>query len=302
MNPSRETKSASRFAIKEEALSDEFMKINRAMAQLTATYNLPDHSDVNRARFPWSTGVLEYPEFYAARLWEYPYAILSTNLEPGMKCVDLGCGMTSFTIYLKDVVQCEMIGVDPDLFPSGVKYKGHGVSAEFVDRTGLNIVKGGIESIPLPSDSVDRLFCLSVIEHLRYDNIRRGAREIARVLKPGGKAILTIDTPIHSNLGRPLDLIWDSGLVPDGAVDFRYPRERFGILDNGYQPADVYGLTLVKPVDYYIEVEYHDTQSADQPMTHGCSVSQLRQYDGLYTRSKFFISLINLSRRLRGKP
>src|SRR5687767_4155858 len=105
--------SASRFATMEEALSEPFREVSREIDRLATRYALPDHSELNRERFPWSAGILATPEFYAARLWEYPYAILSAVLQPGMICVDVGCGVTGFTPYLQEIARCQVIGVDP---------------------------------------------------------------------------------------------------------------------------------------------------------------------------------------------
>ena len=123
-------KALSRFATVEETMSSEFMSINYVMSGINVEYKLPDHSDFNKERYPWSVGLLSVPSFYAARMWEYPFAILSGDPQPGMKCLDVGCGMTPFTVYLKNVAKCDVVGLDPDVFAAGIKYKCHGVSRE----------------------------------------------------------------------------------------------------------------------------------------------------------------------------
>jgi len=254
----------SRFATIEETLSEDFLRLTRVFDELTRLYDLPDHSDVNRERYPWSVGHLGRPEFYAARMWEYPFALQSADLQPGMRCADIGCGMTAFTPYLRDVANCEVVGVDPDLFESGIKYKGHGVSKAYIQKTRLRVIQSGMEAIPLASDAFDRVFCLSVIEHLPPDVARAGVQQMARILKPGGRAVLTVDVALLSEMARPLDLVWDSGLIPLGAIDLRWPTRRLGILYNGRQPADVFGLTLVKD-DHPVELAYSGIGGADNP-------------------------------------
>jgi SAM-dependent methyltransferase len=223
--------------------------------ELTVKHDLPDHSDINEERYPWSRGMLSTPAFYAARLWEYAYSILSADLQPGMKVADIGCGMTAFTIYLKDHAGCDTTGVDPDIFDSGIKYKGHGVNQEFLSNTGLKVVQGEMTDIPLETDSQDRAFCISVMEHVSPDVRLRGMREMARILKPGGLAILTVDMAMTFTLNRPLDMIWDSGLQIHGPFDFRWPVRRLGMFsgtDSPPLPADVLGMVLIKdstPID-----------------------------------------------------
>lgn len=50
------------------------------------------------------------------------------------------------------------------------------------------LVQGGICELPLADGSVDLLVCLSVLEHVR--TLSAAATEIARVLRPGGTAVL----------------------------------------------------------------------------------------------------------------
>ena len=50
------------------------------------------------------------------------------------------------------------------------------------------LVTGGIGALPLAAASVDLLVCLSVLEHVRA--LAAAAAEIARVLRPGGHAVL----------------------------------------------------------------------------------------------------------------
>lgn len=236
----------SRFATVGEASSDTFLNIARRLDEIAVQQKLPDHADVNRERYPWSAPYLSSPQMYASRLWEFPYAVLAADLASGMTCLDIGCGMTSFTVYLRQVAGCTVVGVDPEVFESGSRYKGHGVSREFIRRTGIEVVQSGMKSLPIGENSVDRVFCLSVIEHLPSAVAQLGMEEIARVLKPGGRAVLTVDVNMLTELSRPLDLIWDSGLIPVGELDLRWPKERFGVFCDGSQPADVFGMVLEK--------------------------------------------------------
>jgi SAM-dependent methyltransferase len=50
------------------------------------------------------------------------------------------------------------------------------------------LVRGGVCELPLASRSADLLVCLSVLEHVRALDV--AAAEIARVLRPGGIAVL----------------------------------------------------------------------------------------------------------------
>lgn len=236
----------------------EYLSINKEIDRLYAAFDLSDHTDLNAERYPWSVGMLGKPAFYAARLWEYPFAILAADLSPGMKVADIGCGMTGFTVYLKEAAGCDVTGVDPDIFEEGNKYFTHGVSQDFARRTGLRILKGDFEGIPLDTDSQDRVFCISVMEHVEPEVRRAGIQEIARILKPGGRAIITVDmSMVGFELNRPLDIVWDSGLTLLDPIDLRWPTLRFGKFSDSDLPADVFGMTLVKE-DRQIETRYRN--------------------------------------------
>ena len=239
----------SRFATFEEVRSADFTAINQILDRISVSFDLPDHSDVNELRYPWSRGMLSKPSFYAARMWEYPYAILAGELSPGLKVADVGCGMTAFTIFLKDEARCDVSGIDPDVFEAGLRYKGHGVSQEFIKRTGIKFLRGDMTEVPLESDSQDRAFSISVMEHVPPDVRRRGMQELARILKPGGRAIVTVDMSLWFEMNRPLELVWESGLNFYGAVDLRWPTRRFGMFSDDPvkgMPADVFGMVLLK--------------------------------------------------------
>ncbi|HKS09213.1 MAG TPA: class I SAM-dependent methyltransferase [Pyrinomonadaceae bacterium] len=239
----------SRFATAEEVRSPEFAAVNKVLDQISVSFKLPDHSDLNELRYPWSRGMLSKPEFYAARLWEYPYAILAAELSPGLKVADIGCGMTAFTIYLKEHAASDVTGVDPDVFEVGLRYKGHGVSEEFIKQTGIKFLRGDMTDVPLESDSQDRAFSISVMEHVPPHVRRGGMQELARILKPGGLAVLTVDMSMWFYMNRPLELVYESGLNFHGLMDLRWPTQRFGMLSDDPvkgMPADVYGMVLIK--------------------------------------------------------
>lgn len=276
------SESACRFATESEVKTDQFTKINKQIDKISHKYNLIDHSDINRERYPWAKGLYHKPECYAARLWEYPYALLSANLKTKMKCVDVGCGMMPFLLYLRDVIHCEAIGVDPDFFDSGTKNKAHGINKAFIKKTDLNLINAGMESIPLGDESVDRVFCISVIEHVPPDIARLGMQEMARILKPNGKLIVTVDVNMFSEINRPLDLIWESGLMLQGSLDLKWPFKRFGIFVGGAEPADVFGFTLVKR-KYKVQTMYTKSSKAEEiegheiPLMRSISKEQINQ-------------------------
>jgi SAM-dependent methyltransferase len=65
-----------------------------------------------------------------------------------------------------------------------------GVAREEAARRGVNVLEGRAESLPVDDVSVDVAIASDVIEHLPDDGVAMA--EIARVLRPGGLALITV--------------------------------------------------------------------------------------------------------------
>jgi SAM-dependent methyltransferase len=154
-------------------------------------------------------------------------------------------------------------GFDPEVGEAYTGHLCHGVPPDFAERNGITIVASGIEELAAEDNAFDRVFCISVIEHIPKRGDRaRGMREIARILRPGGLALVSVDINLKKRIVNPLELVWESGLAFHGEVDLVMPPERFGIFNDGLQPADVFGLVLRKP-ETLIGEEYGDPPSME---------------------------------------
>jgi len=58
--------------------------------------------------------------------------------------------------------------------------------------TNTTIYMGSVAAIPLPDSSVNRILCLSVLQYLDDEEVRKAFREFVRVLTPGGVIILHV--------------------------------------------------------------------------------------------------------------
>src|SRR5690349_1729910 len=105
----------SRFATVDEIKSPAFNEINQELAALHLQHGLVDHVGLNKERFSWLQQLEQQPPYYAARAWEFPFAIIAGDLREGMKVADVGCGNTPFTAFLaKTVGPKNVTGYDPD--------------------------------------------------------------------------------------------------------------------------------------------------------------------------------------------
>lgn len=89
--------------------------------------------------------------------------------------LDLGCGNNRHKKYFTEFngfvgIDVEVSGKNPDDIQPDLYYDG--------------------ENIPYDDDTFDLVLCLEVLEHVK--NFEGLKKEIYRVLKPGGKAIITI--------------------------------------------------------------------------------------------------------------
>jgi SAM-dependent methyltransferase len=73
----------------------------------------------------------------------------------------------------------------------------HVTSAEYSDigvaiqrSKGISVIQADARSLPFPECSFDLVVCLDVLEHIVEDHV--AAREIFRVLKPGGKFLVSV--------------------------------------------------------------------------------------------------------------
>jgi SAM-dependent methyltransferase len=87
---------------------------------------------------------------------------------------------------------------------------------------GLQYQAFGAQALGFPDAHFDRVFCLSVIEHIPHDLWPACVREFERVLRPGGCLVITMDMETHEADARlPLRLVEACSLRLLG--DPRYP-------------------------------------------------------------------------------
>jgi ubiquinone/menaquinone biosynthesis C-methylase UbiE len=161
-----------------------------------------------------------------SRAWEYPWAILVSEIKgPSLRILDVGGGGSPFAIYL-DQHGHEATVIDPSL-DQGLKAtlnRNKGIYRNIksfifqlvLKITGVRRVWGkqsrskknsvryypySAEDIRIPSKYFDRVFCLSVMEHIPVKLWDQCIKEFERVLKPGGRLIITLDmsTPNADN-------------------------------------------------------------------------------------------------------
>lgn len=140
-------------------------------------------------------------QLWMIRDWEYPWAILNSELSKETKILDVGSGWSLFPLYLSTISN-HVISIDinekqmEEYSPFLANLLGKTVQYEV----------GNACNLRYSDNSFDYVYCISVLEHLEEENKngervnyhrkkldRIAIREFLRVIKPAGKVILTLD-------------------------------------------------------------------------------------------------------------
>jgi len=125
--------------------------------------------------------------------------------EQGGKMLDCGCGLG---MYQKKMRQMSPQVWAMDIQENNLKYCRR---QKLITNTGI---RGDTSFLPFAAGAFDVVLCSEVIEHISDD--RQAVRELARVLKPGGRLIISVP-------------------VPPGNID----EDAYGHKREGYSPEDL---------------------------------------------------------------
>ncbi len=134
------------------------------------------------------------PLKFWSRRWEYPFAIRAALAHAhrlgrtDLKICDAGSGVTFFSYLLADrlagarISCCDYAATYAPIFAAVNRNEPH-------DR--VSFTRAAMQEMPYETGELDLLACISVLEHTgEYERV---VREVARVLKPGGRFVLTFD-------------------------------------------------------------------------------------------------------------
>ncbi|MEY8001761.1 methyltransferase domain-containing protein [Clostridium sp. Mt-5] len=146
--------------------------------------------------------LLKFPNDWWSRCYEYAWA--SNFLEKNDTCLDAACGVPHpFKFYLasicKNVYACD---IDTDILD---KNKILSRVSQYFDEEDvkkaekyinkINLSNSSLTNLPYEDNKFDKVYCISVLEHLSNDDKEESINEFYRVLKKDGLLVLTIDYP-----------------------------------------------------------------------------------------------------------
>jgi ubiquinone/menaquinone biosynthesis C-methylase UbiE len=141
-------------------------------------------------------GFLRYMKMLP-KMWRSPVSrevVRALALQPGERVVDIGAGMGPATV-LAAKAGASVLAVDPTPYMRrilGVRRLGQR------GRRYIRVADGSAESIPVDEHSVDALWTVNTMHH--WTDLDAAVRELARVVRPGGRLLLVdedFDAPEH---------------------------------------------------------------------------------------------------------
>lgn len=140
------------------------------------------------------TPFFDFIQKYIVRDVRYKMLLIEqAKIQPGHKVLDLGCGTGTLAIMAKEAQpDAEVTGLDadPEMLEMAIrKSKEQKISVKFD--------VGFTNELPYPDASFDRVMSSIMIHHLKTPDKWQTAREVFRVLKPGGELhILDFGKPV----------------------------------------------------------------------------------------------------------
>jgi len=145
--------------------------------------------------------ILKSNQLWLTRTWEFPWAILNSDISSDSRILDVGSGWSLFPLYLAQRSR-NVDSVDTDELQMKI------LSPTLADilKLKVNYFVDDATNLSAQDNTYDYVFCISVLEHLeevkengilvnKHKNKldRIAIREFLRVVKPGGKVVLTLD-------------------------------------------------------------------------------------------------------------
>jgi SAM-dependent methyltransferase len=143
------------------------------------------------------------------------------GLEPGDWLLDAGCGGGRHCFGALDR-GVHTVGLDLDVPSLRIARAGiHERRGRATEKLHGGVLQGDVFHLPFPDGAFDRVICSEVMEHVH--DYGAAARELARVLRPGGRLAVTIPTATSERLYLRLgDDYFES---PGGHIRIFRPRE-----------------------------------------------------------------------------
>jgi ubiquinone/menaquinone biosynthesis C-methylase UbiE len=132
----------------------------------------------------------------ARETWSQNLRVMNAlGIDPSDGVLDIGCGHgRSLAELAARAPRGHIVGVDPSELTIEIAAQRN---RSLIEASRVEVVLSGVESLPFPDDFFDKALCVHVLYF--WKNIETSLREIARVLKPGGRLGLLFRTNADPN-------------------------------------------------------------------------------------------------------
>jgi ubiquinone/menaquinone biosynthesis C-methylase UbiE len=154
------------------------------------------HETSRGSRLIWELSAQAYGDEYPAEVrpfgmttwWVLGRFVSELRIGPGATLVDLACGTGGPGLWVARATGASLVGVDWSA--AGVQAAGER-TPDFLPDGRARFVVGELTATSLPDSSADGVLCVDAI-FFALDRVA-ALREVARVLRPGGRFVFTCD-------------------------------------------------------------------------------------------------------------
>ena len=179
--------------------------------------------------------ILRSNQLWMPRAWEYPWAILNSDISCDSRILDVGSGWSLFPLYLAQKSR-NVDSVDTD----ELQMKILAPALADILKLKVNYFVDNALNLSAKDNTYDYVFCISVLEHLE-EEVEKGKpvnkhknkldriaiREFLRVIKPGGRVILTLDYASEDISQRSFHFDYVKDLIEEFRANLLEPFDKF---------------------------------------------------------------------------
>lgn len=162
------------------------------------------------------------PNFFWSRLYEYAFAL--NLIQPSDISLDSAAGVYhpfkfALTDLCRETYVCDLDNLSKEYVLSEVRrmFGDNKYAEERIDKIHFN--QCNLISLPYLNKMFDKIFCISVFEHLLEQDQLSALKEFKRTLKDDGLIILTCDYP-STKPEQVLEMVKECGLKVFGEYDY----------------------------------------------------------------------------------
>jgi len=166
---------------------EEIKNVTPGDVSLEEHYHIWSPESIRRFWTIWANNKRLSQQFYPEEYYENLFNRLPAFINKSASVVDIGCGTgTVLSVLERLKVGQSFVGVD--LSEESISE----LQKKFRGESRFTFKVGSFSHIPLEDNIYDVVTCTEVLEHLFPDDIEKGLKEVARVLRKGGFFIATV--------------------------------------------------------------------------------------------------------------